>query len=203
MTRSSDTGKGAAPPSDRSLETGTSVTPAAYRSTLALFPTGITVVAARDPLSGEVHGMTANAFMSVSLEPPLIVVSVRTRANLHDRLTAAGRYGVSFLSDGLEREARRFAGMPVAADAPEPDFELHFGAPVLSGALAWLVAEIVDAHGAGDHTLFIGHVLEVGAGERPDELPLCFFQARFAQVKPIAGEAPLPLEPWSHADAWG
>lgn len=203
MTRSSDTGRGVALPCDRSLDTGTGVTPAAYRSTMALFPTGITVVAARDPLNGKVHGMTANAFMSVSLDPPLIVVSVRRRANLHHRLAAAGRYGVSFLSDRLEQEARRFAGMPATADVGEPDFELHADAPVLSRALAWLVAEIVEAHEAGDHTLFIGHVLELGGGERPAELPLCFFQARFAQVKPIAGEEPLPLEPWSHADAWG
>jgi flavin reductase (DIM6/NTAB) family NADH-FMN oxidoreductase RutF len=199
VTRSSDPGAGITPrPDARST-----VTAATYRSTLALFPTGITVVAARDPLSGQVHGMTANAFMSVSLEPPLVVVSVRTRANLHDRLTAAGRYGVSFLSDCLEQEARRFAGMPVAVDAAEPDFELHSDAPVLSDALAWLVAEVVDAHEAGDHTLFIGHVLDLCAGARPDELPLCFFQASFAQVRPISGEAPILLEPWSHADAWG
>lgn len=203
MTRSFETPTGAASALDRGSETATAVTSAAYRRTLALFPTGITVVAVHNALTAQIHGMTANAFMSVSLEPPLIVVSIRTRANLRAQLASAERYGVSFLSASHEQQARRFAGMPIADGAPEPDFELHAEAPVLGGALAWLAAETVEVHEVGDHTLFIGQVLELGGGERVDEAPLCFFRACFSEVKPISGEVPLALEPWSDADAWG
>lgn len=177
------------------------MTPAALRSILSLFPTGVTVVAAQEPDTGNVHGMTANAFMSVSLEPPLVVVSVREGANLHQRLSAVGRYGVSFLGEALESEARRFAGMPVPPQAPPPQFVTQGGAPILAAAMAWLAADVIEAHEAGDHTLFVGRVVDLGAGD--EQLPLCFFNARFAEVRPIAGEEALPIEVWSRADAWG
>jgi flavin reductase (DIM6/NTAB) family NADH-FMN oxidoreductase RutF len=173
-----------------------------FRHTLGMFPTGVTVVAVREKRTGEIHGMTANAFMSVSLEPPLVVVSVRDRAHLHRRLAAAGSYGVSFLAESQEQEARRFAGMPVLTQEQPPEFELRQGAPVLRDAMAWVTAEVVDAHLAGDHTLFIGRVLEFGT-DIADRSPLCFFRGRFGHVTPWSGDAAPLLEPWSHSDNWG
>jgi flavin reductase len=84
--------------------------------------------------------MTANAFMSGSLEPPLILVSIRAKARLHATLTRAGAYGVSILPVTLERDARRLAGLPVAEDEPAPEFTWLDGVPVLAGALSWFVA---------------------------------------------------------------
>ena len=175
--------------------------PELFRAALGLFPTGVSVVAACDHHTGQIHGMTANAFMSVSLDPPLVLVSVRRKAHLHRRLSEAGRYGVSFLSEGLEQEARRFAGMQVDPGDP-PEFELHANAPVLKGSMAWIAAEVIDAHGAGDHTLVIGQVLEIGV-DAAGHSPLGFMRGRFARVIPIAGDEALPLELWSQTGHWG
>jgi len=75
---------------------------------MSLLASGVAVISAQDPESGKPRGMTANALMSVSLEPPLIVVSVRRRARLHAALQAAGGYGVTVLGEGQEVQARRF-----------------------------------------------------------------------------------------------
>jgi flavin reductase (DIM6/NTAB) family NADH-FMN oxidoreductase RutF len=207
VIRSSDRSGSTSPPIPGG-ESGTdasghsAVTPDAYRRTLAQFPTGVTIVAARDPQTGGVHGMTANGFMSVSLDPPLVVVSVRAAAHMHGLLTVAGSYGVSFLAEQHEAEARRFAGAPPADLESSPEFDSHSGVPVLRGAMAWLVAEVVVAHDVGDHTLFVGHVLDLSV-VNPAQPPLCFFRARFARVTSNAGDVPVPLESWSNLDAWG
>lgn len=194
MTRSSE--------STSAITSRVTVTPAACRRTLGLFATGVTVVTARDPADDQIRGMTANAFMSVSLDPPLVVVSIRRAAHIHDRVTAAGAYGVSLLGESMEREARRFAGLPVADHEPPPEFDLHNGIAVLRHAMTWLTAEVVDAHPAGDHTLFIGHLLEL-APQLPEQAPLGFFGSTFAHIRPIGGQGSLPLEPWDQVDAWG
>jgi flavin reductase (DIM6/NTAB) family NADH-FMN oxidoreductase RutF len=170
---------------------------------LGLFATGVTVLTTTDPASGQPHGMTANAFMSVSLEPPLVLASVRRDAHLHRLLELTGRYGVSILSDSCEREARRFAGMAVAAHEPPPAFRWRGEVPILSDVLAWLVTRVVDAHPAGDHTLFIGEILDLEAS-LPDRSPLGFYRSTFAEVALLAGRDPVPLDPWEHPiGLWG
>jgi flavin reductase (DIM6/NTAB) family NADH-FMN oxidoreductase RutF len=148
--------------------------------------------------------MTANAFMSVSLSPALVLVSVRQGAHLHGLLHESGRYGVSLLGERLETEARRFAGMPMPAHTPEPVFTEHAGVPVLSDALAWLTAAVVDEHLAGDHTLFIGEILALGSGE-PGERPLGFYQSSFAEIRTLPRQGRMPIEVWDHplAGQWG
>jgi flavin reductase (DIM6/NTAB) family NADH-FMN oxidoreductase RutF len=178
------------------------VTPAEFRRTLGQFPTGVTIVTARDPQTGGVHGMTANGFMSVSLHPPLVLVSIKRSAHMHQLLSEAGKYGVSFLTERLASEAMQFAGAPPGRGGPAPGFDSQSGVPVLHDAMAWLVAEVVDAHIAGDHTLFIGQVFDLNAGDA-DQPPLGFFRAKFARVSPIDRDESVPLEAWSSLDAWG
>ena len=83
----------------------------ALRNACGLFATGITVVTTE--VDGDVHGMTANAFMSVSLDPPLLVISVGHKARLHDLLKQTGRYAVSILRHDQEDYSSHFAGWPV------------------------------------------------------------------------------------------
>ena len=182
----------------------TPVTPAAYREVLGRFATGVTVVTVRALATGDVRGMTANAFMSVSLEPPLVLVSVRRDARMHDLLHESGRYGVSLLGERLKREARRFAGMPVAAYEPATTFDERSGTPILRDALAWLVVTVVDEHAAGDHTLFIGEIVDLAAGH-PSERPLGFYRSSFAEVSVLEGHGPVVIEPWDHPlkGLWG
>jgi flavin reductase (DIM6/NTAB) family NADH-FMN oxidoreductase RutF len=170
----------------------------ALRSALGLFATGVTVVAALDP-EGRPRGMTANAFMSVSLDPPLVLVSVRRGSRFHPTVSRAGTYGVSVLPESLEREARRFAGLGVGDHEPPPHFVGRRGAPVLEGATMWLAARVVEARPIGDHTLFVGEVLDFAA-ERPDDPPLAFFHSSFTGL--VTGSSPpLGVDPWG--DCWG
>lgn len=181
----------------------TALAPGRLRTALGLFATGVTVVSARDPANGEPRGMTANAFMSVSLDPPLVLVSVRRNAHLRDVLVRAGAYGVGILGAGREREARRFAGLPVATHEPPPEFTDRAGVPVLSGVIAWIVADVVSTFPGGDHTLFVGEVRDLDV-VAPGEPPLVFHRSVLGGFAPPSSAEPLPLGPWEGlVDAWG
>jgi flavin reductase (DIM6/NTAB) family NADH-FMN oxidoreductase RutF len=130
------------------------------RRTLGAFATGVTVITARH--DGSDHGMTANAFMSVSLKPPLIVVSVNRRARLLAKIEASGRYAVSILAEDMEAVALHFAGKPKLD--PESLFEDYAGLPVIPGAVAHFAARLVETIPAGDHALFIGAVEKFSHG---------------------------------------
>jgi flavin reductase (DIM6/NTAB) family NADH-FMN oxidoreductase RutF len=127
----------------------------ALRRTLGMFATGVTVITTlRDE---QVHGMTANAFMSVSLEPPLVLISVDRRTKMCNLLHEGRRYGVSILCDTQAALSDRFAGR-AADDAPEPRFLLVHDTPVVEGALAHFVAKVDRSYWGGDHSLFLGRV---------------------------------------------
>jgi len=104
-----------------------------------------------------VHGMTANAFMSVSLRPPLVLISVDNRARMHAMLNEGKRIGISVLSETQEALSDRFAGRP-GGNAPEPNFDVVRETPLVQGALAHLVARVTRSYWGGDHSLFLGHV---------------------------------------------
>lgn len=132
-----------------------------FRQVLGRFASGITVLTAK--LEGEVRAMTASAFMSGSLMPPLVVISIARNAKLHERIAASGAFGVSILDEGQEAYSRYFAGQP--GPAPEPLFNNETDVPLVAGALAGLVATVEDSHRCGDHTLFIGRVRHLQARE--------------------------------------
>lgn len=155
----------------------------ALRSVLGRFPTGVTVVAAGQ---GTPCGMTANAFTSVSLDPPLILVCVDRSAAIYKTVLAAGSFSVSMLSAGQEHVARYFA------DHSRPRGVKEFstfkwspgpstGAPILHGALAWLDCTLVNSYDGGDHEIFIGFVQASGSGPADDAL--VFFCGDFHQPR--------------------
>jgi flavin reductase (DIM6/NTAB) family NADH-FMN oxidoreductase RutF len=147
-----------------------------FRRTLGMFATGVTVITVR---VGEVmHGMTANAFMSVSLRPPLILISIDRRAKMNALLREGVRFGVSVLGEGQMRLSDRFAGR-VAEGSDEPEFEIVHETPLVGGALAHLVARIVRSYWGGDHSLFLGQVGYVRYGEGT---PLLFHGGRYERV---------------------
>jgi flavin reductase (DIM6/NTAB) family NADH-FMN oxidoreductase RutF len=147
-----------------------------FRRTLGMFATGVTVITT---LAGEqVHGMTANAFMSVSLRPPLILISVDRRAKMNGLLREGVRYGVSVLEEHQTALSDRFAGRS-AEDTAEPLFEIVHDAPLVEGALAHLVARVVRSYWGGDHSLFLGQVEYVRYGEGT---PLLFHGGRYERV---------------------
>jgi flavin reductase (DIM6/NTAB) family NADH-FMN oxidoreductase RutF len=143
-------------PAEFELGAGLEGDPAiAFRRTLGMFVTGVTVITrVRDD---QVHGMTANAFMSVSLRPPLVLISVDRRARMNALLHEGARFGISVLADEQEPLSDHFAGR-ARKDTPEPEFELVHDTPLVQGAIAHLVASVVRSYWGGDHSLFLGQV---------------------------------------------
>lgn len=146
-----------------------------FRRTLGMFATGVTVITTL--LDEQIHGMTANAFMSVSLQPPLIVISVDRRAKMNNLLGEGVRFGVSVLEERQSVLSDRFAGR--ITDGPDPEFELVHETPLVDGALAHLVARVVRSYWGGDHSLFLGRVEYVRYGEGT---PLLFHGGGYGRV---------------------
>ena len=159
------------------------------RKVMGSFASGVTVIVAE--ADGDIKGMTANAFLSGSLEPPLCVVSVAKRAHMHDHLAAARKFSVNILAYAQEEVALHFAGrLPTTV---VPTFQSEHGVPLLSDTTAQLTAEVTATHQCGDHTLFIGAITWVTASDR---LPLLYHASRFASLVPHREpDAPL-LEFW-------
>ena len=152
----------------------------ALRRTLAMFATGVTVITTRE--RDQVHGMTANAFMSVSLEPPLVLISVDRRTKMCALLHEGRNYGVSVLCETQSALSDRFAGRAVE-NAPEPRFEMIHDTPLVEGALAHFVANINRSYWGGDHSLFLGRVDYARYGEGT---PLLFHGGRYERLTPSA-----------------
>ena len=159
------------------------LSPEALRRVAGWFATGVTVVTTAG--DGTVHGMTANGFATVSLDPVLVLVSVDRRAGMHDLLDRTGVFAVSVLAAEQEELSRWFAsprrgsGPGQFADVPCVAAPAT-GAPVIQGCLAWFDCRVTAAHQAGDHTLFIGEVAALGAED--DGAPLVFFRGGYHRL---------------------
>jgi flavin reductase (DIM6/NTAB) family NADH-FMN oxidoreductase RutF len=158
------------------IEGACSFDPRQFRHALARFASGVTVLTAQ--YEGQTHGMTANAFVSVSLDPPLVLVSLDNRSYMHRILPDAGRYGVSVLAEEQERLSNHFAGR--TAEGLPVRFTTRGGMPLLEGAVAYFVVRVLDTHPAGDHTLYIGRVEHF---ESRDDKPLLFYAGRYQQLR--------------------
>jgi flavin reductase (DIM6/NTAB) family NADH-FMN oxidoreductase RutF len=158
------------------------ITEAEFRKALASFATGITVITLDS--EGEVHGMTANAFTSVSLDPMLVLVCVDQRAQTHAHLHAKKRFGVNVLAE-THRAISEYYARPArahdrAAEEAGASFErTQHGTPVLQGALAYLECRLHTAQDAGDHTIFIAEVEDVVVREGN---PLLYFGSKYRRI---------------------
>ncbi len=148
----------------------------ALRRTLGMFATGVTVITTRE--RDQVHGMTANAFMSVSLEPPLVLISVDRRTKMCGLLHEGRTYGVSVLCEAQSDLSDRFAGR-VNPAAPEPRFEIVHDTPLVEGALAHFVANVTRSYWGGDHSLFLG---QVEYARYSEGTPLLFHGGRYERL---------------------
>ncbi len=148
----------------------------AFRKTLGMFATGVTVLTAR--VGDQVHGMTANAFISVSLQPPLVLVSIDRRARMSNLFHEGTRFGVNVLEGGRAALSDHFARRAVGE--VEPRFELVHDRPLVEGALAHLVARIVRSYWGGDDSLFLIGALE--EDPRTAIAPIEVLAARFRET---------------------
>lgn len=145
-----------------------------FRQAMGKFTTGVTVITTK--VDEGVHGMTANAFMSISLEPKLVTISIDNRAKMLDKIKASGKYAVSFLSDQQLDISMHFAGQK------QMDQEIAFDyiqeIPIIPNALASVVCDVDQTYQVGDHTLFIGRVLDISVNNGE---PLTFFSGKYGK----------------------
>lgn len=152
----------------------------AFRASLSRFASGVTVLTTRSA-DGRDLGMTATAFSSLSLDPPMVLVCIDRAASIAPALEGLTHFAVHVLGADQEaisrqfavKEGDRFAGLAVTRGAGD--------VPLLPGALVRLECRIAERHPGGDHVIVVAEVLaaEVGEGE-----PLLYFRGRYATLAP-------------------
>lgn len=152
------------------------VSPNDFKAGMRRFATGVTVVTTVGS-DGYVHGFTANAFASVTADPPMLLICVNRSAQSHPLISSAGRFCVNVLALDQQEIAERFARSGI-----EDRFENlawrpgETGSPVIEGALAFFDCTLAEEHTAGTHTIFVGTVVECGFAEGT---PLGYFDGSY------------------------
>jgi flavin reductase (DIM6/NTAB) family NADH-FMN oxidoreductase RutF len=145
-----------------------------FRQAMGRFCSGVTAITAATDLG--IHGMTATAFSSLSLEPPLILSCVANHARMHGVLAQVRTFGVSILAEEQRALSAHFAGRELRGEIA---FEWRQGVPVVSGALAQFVSTITARRREGDHTIYVGKVTGcwLGNGE-----PLLYYAGGYRKM---------------------
>jgi flavin reductase (DIM6/NTAB) family NADH-FMN oxidoreductase RutF len=159
-----------------------------YREVLTRFATGVTVVTTLEQTAGEPQpwGTTVNSFTGISLDPPLVMVSIGHERSIHPIIERTGRFGVNVLAEGSEAISDCFAGAPSALPRSafcNADYTLgRAGLPVLDQAIAHLSCDVERIIEAGDHTMYLGMVIETACR---DEVgwPLLYFRRRYLSIE--------------------
>jgi 3-hydroxy-9,10-secoandrosta-1,3,5(10)-triene-9,17-dione monooxygenase reductase component len=150
-----------------------------FRDVLGRFATGVTVVTALE--DGLPVGFTCQAFASLSLRPPMVVLAAAKASTSWPRMAKAGAFCVNILSDEQEPVSEAFAGPREDKFAGVPWHIGAAGTPVIDGCLAWVECALGAIHDAGDHELITGRVLELGVGEGR---PLIFYRSGYGRLSP-------------------
>ena len=168
----------------------------AFRRTMGLFATGVTVITAR--MNGSVNGMTANAVTSVSLDPLLVLAAIDRRASMSNIIQQAGEFAINILSQRQEELSRHFAGAKIRPQPASLRFESHSddGAPYIVDTLAAIRCRVARVLDGGDHVILLGRVVHFRAG--PPASPLVYFGDRYCSVRDL----PAPSTANSAADSF-
>ena len=163
-----------------------SIDPRDFRNVMGRFATGVTVVTVAH--DGQLRGMTANAFSSVSLSPALLLVCIDEHASIYPMFERASAFAVNILASDQAAVSQAFAAKGERDEVMHglPHHVAPLGSPVLDGVIAWAECRIEHRYAGGDHLIVVGHVqhLEV---PRPESEPLVFFAGQYRHL----GE-PLP-----------
>ena len=154
------------------------VTKEEFRTAMADFATGVTVITTND-YQGQPHAMTANSFTSVCLDPPVVLVCVAHSTNTNEYLAETGWFGVNILGQGQEEVGTYFAKRPQDRKGGV-DYSFsqgEDGLPVLDDAMVYMGCRVIGSHTYGDHTIYLGEVKEIRQSDV--ETPLLFFKSRW------------------------
>jgi flavin reductase ActVB len=156
--------------------------PARFRDALSQFATGITVVTSFDCNARPV-GLTVNAFCSVSLDPPLVLICVDRRSEACGGIEASKVFGVSVLAEGQEDWSRRFAAGGARKFEGATLATGVCGVPLVPGALAHIECRLTSAYPGGDHTIYLGEVMELSVSQGA---PLVYHNRCYRRLDPGA-----------------
>lgn len=148
------------------------------RRVMGHFATGVTVITTLNK-DGKIHGLTANAFSSVSLDPPLCLISVDKKAESYSSFEESRVFTVNILASDQEALSRKFA---VSGGNKFEGVAYRIGAngaPILEGVLAYIECKLYAAYDGGDHTIYLG---EVQQAEVTESKPLLFFRGGYREI---------------------
>jgi 3-hydroxy-9,10-secoandrosta-1,3,5(10)-triene-9,17-dione monooxygenase reductase component len=177
------------------MDAATVLDPAAFRRAMGQFATGVTVITIQH--GDHIHGMTANAFTSVSLNPPLVLFCVTKTARMAGLLGSAPGFAVNVLANDQQQISRQFAG--VRKQDIERTVALQRGpvAPLIDRSLVSASCTIEAMHDGGDHWIVVGRVVDIHESTQGGQSePLIFFRSRYRNLEPLP--AALPVEAWSN-----
>ncbi|MQB00750.1 MAG: flavin reductase [Actinobacteria bacterium] len=148
-----------------------------FKDAARRFASGVTLVTVA---TGDIpHGMTASAFSSVSLEPPVVLVCLEKTSQTRAMVTEAGTFVVNVLAADQEHIAREFSLPGMKSFTDHIHREGIDGAPVIDGAIAWFECRVTDVVDGGDHDVFLGNVIDCGA--HPGE-PLLYYDRKYRSL---------------------
>lgn len=157
---------------------------ARFRSTVSHYASGITIVSGIE--DGSPVGFTCQSFFSVSLEPQLVSFSVMRTSTTYPRIAAGGRFAISMLAHEQQPLADQFARSGTDKWAGVSWRATNAGNPVIPGALAWVDCELWAEHEAGDHTLVIGRVVELGSPDARSSRPLLYYRGAYNSLGEVS-----------------
>jgi len=159
------------------------VDPDALRAVMRHWTTGVTVLTTRD--GAQIHGMTVNAFTSVSLEPPLVLACIERVVRTHALVEHSRVFAISFLHEGQAHISDRFAGRETDINDRFTGLSTYTaitGSPILADSLSYLDCVVTAAYEAGTHTIFLAEVVE--AKIQNSQKPLIYFNSDYRTLAP-------------------
>ncbi len=159
------------------------INPLMFRSHLAKYPTGVSIITSADSAGQPVGGMTAGTFTSVSLDPPLVAFLPAKSSSSWPRIQETGRFCINVLSAQQEELCKAFSISGADKFAGVDWHRSPLGLPVVDGVVLWIECSLNSVLDAGDHLIVLGDVLDMGTGETAD--PLVFHGGKFHKLLPI------------------
>jgi flavin reductase (DIM6/NTAB) family NADH-FMN oxidoreductase RutF len=153
-----------------------------FRNTMGQFSTG--VVIATGTLRGEPAGFAAQSFVSLSLDPPLIALCPGKSSTSWPKLRDAGRFCINVLAADQKAVCDIMAKSGIDKFASIAWRTGKTGSPILDGVIAWIDCELEAEHDAGDHTIAVGRVVDLGV-DAAEKAPLLFFQGRYGSFSGV------------------
>lgn len=167
--------------SDPTCHWNMSVDAKTFRDVMSRYATGVTIVTTQT--DNVIHGLTVNAFCSVSLSPPLVLICIDRSGKSITHLSDAKTFAVNLLATTQRAMASRFADSGLSGEQRFEGVTFDFaanGAPIFHDSLGYLECCVVQQHEAGDHTIFVGEVISASSGL--DAPPLVFYRSKYCEI---------------------